>query len=196
MDQEFAGSEDVEISRKHNLAVATIGLRYHEWFKDSKLNFQGIFIYHLEDLENPVKIAIPKSNPHGLSLFELENGNLRIFIVSHDNGVGNGVEETIIIDYFPGRKDHEIVSSRDELSTRHNRYSTSTGVNFLSFIFKYRTGVTQACIIRVHRRTRVFDTCIQVQVKIQVKIAQKFKMLTYNSDIIYQTQFLARNSYH
>merc|ERR1712187_173162 len=82
-----------------------------------KPNFQGIFIYRLENLENPVKIEIPDSNPHGLSLFELENGKIRIFIVSHDNGLGDGVEETIIIDYSPGNKSYEIISrvSHDSL---------------------------------------------------------------------------------
>lgn len=102
LGQPFAGSEDVEISRKHNVAIATIGLWYQPIFGKifEQPKFQGLFIYHLDDIENPVAVKLHASNPHGLSLRELDDDSIRIFVASHDNGktVG-GAEETIIIDY-------------------------------------------------------------------------------------------------
>lgn len=91
--------------------MVTIGLRYLPIFKNifDQPKFQGIFIYNLQYLENPVKIEIPNSNPHGLSLFELDD-KLRIFIVSHPNSETDGLEETIIIDYTPDTKTHQIIS--------------------------------------------------------------------------------------
>jgi len=119
-NKHFYGTEDTAVSYEHNFAATTIGFREHLFYgvfesnKNWKPVFQGIYVHHNLDIlavnqkensENLVKIEIPESNPHGLDIFDLKDGNtVRIFVVSHKNyhertGESTGFEEVIHFDY-------------------------------------------------------------------------------------------------
>ena len=118
----FYATEDTAVSYKHNFAATTIGFREHLFFNFHQSNgnwqpkFQGVFVHHNLDILSvnsnkndeslePVKIEIPDSNPHGIDIFDLENGKeVRIFVVSHENydaveDKSSGFEEVIYFDY-------------------------------------------------------------------------------------------------
>lgn len=103
---EFPGSEDVEVY--NDLVFVSVGLRYDLFAKTlPATQFQGIYVYNgTQPDQDPVKIPLANSNPHGINLFKLDEENVRIFVVSHvklpqhePDTAKQGKEEVIVIDY-------------------------------------------------------------------------------------------------
>ena len=99
------GSEDVEFSSTYNLAVVSVGFRHYMLSNyNSATSFHGLFVYP-SDQSAPVKLAIAAPfNPQGISLFDMGNNVLRIFVVSHKTAAGAGKEEVVIVDYNTSTK--------------------------------------------------------------------------------------------
>ena len=97
---DLPGSEDVEIL--DDLVFVSIGLRYDLFAHTLEpTKWQGVFVYDAKRPENqPTKIELENSNPHGISLFKISDSIVRVFVVSHEKVTDNtGKEEIIIFDY-------------------------------------------------------------------------------------------------
>lgn len=109
-------SEDIEVNYDLNILVAAIGIRDPGWNwihkpldqAHGKIEFQGVYIYELDKLDQePVKIPIPRAQPHGIDIFVLNDHQVRIFMISHklfdfEKITGEeptGDEEIIYFDY-------------------------------------------------------------------------------------------------
>jgi len=115
VEGKYMASEDVEIDYENKLAFVSVGLRNNNkglhklWSKQQPsqvdADFTGVYVYHdIEKIDEPVKIPIPDSSPHGLSLFRLEDKqHIRVFLTSHErttsSGNTAGQEEIIYFDY-------------------------------------------------------------------------------------------------
>ena len=120
-------AEDIEIDYENNLAFVSVGFRWknfnpiYEHFGTFEPVFQGIYVYEdLDFMRDPIRIEIPSSNPHGISLYKLSEKIIRVFVASHPNpSSGNGSEETIYFDFDVN--DHDRLSS----SYKFNRIQSS-----------------------------------------------------------------------
>lgn len=99
---ELPGAEDLE--RSGDSIFVSVGLRYDLFAKTlPPTKWQGVFVYNrLNPEKEPVKIGLSRANPHGLSLFRIGEGLVRVFVVSHaviTAAEVSGREEIIVFDF-------------------------------------------------------------------------------------------------